>query len=177
MTMCWERNPKKRPTFLEIIDYLSPDFESEEFLKVSFYSKAKSKKVTTRSAKDPTGVTPSNSEQDSKFEEENCDPTNAPELDVSGDIKFFPTVLNLDVINSTKTNQDSDSEDAKVTDRLIIPNGTGHVHKMNLLNSEEKDKSNTSHPTEPSATNSPGSKKDNKTNGSLANNRYNTTVC
>ncbi|XP_074599989.1 insulin receptor-like isoform X2 [Brevipalpus obovatus] len=177
MTMCWERNPKKRPTFLEIIDYLSSDFESEEFLKVSFYAKAKSKQVTSRSTKDSTSVIPPNSDHDNKFDEENCDTANAPELDVSGDIKFFPTVLNLDVLNSTKTNQDSDTEDAKVTDRLIIPNGTSHVHKMNLLNSEEKDKSNSSNPTEPSATNSPGGKKDTKTNGALANNRYNTTVC
>jgi len=177
MTMCWERNPKKRPTFLEILDYLSPDFESEEFLKVSFYTKAKSKQAAPRMIKDSGGASPLNGDQDNKFDEENCDTNTALEMDVGGDIKFFPTVLNLDVLNSAKNNQESDSEDDKVTDKLIIPNGTSHVHKMNLLNSEGNGGSDPNDPTEPTSTNSPDSKRDSKTNGTLVNNRFNTTVC
>ncbi|XP_053210076.1 insulin-like peptide receptor isoform X3 [Panonychus citri] len=43
MKVCWMRNPKTRPTFMELIEILLPDIDSEKFMKVSFYAKAKAK--------------------------------------------------------------------------------------------------------------------------------------
>lgn len=37
MTMCWARNPKARPTFVEIIEMLLPDVEHSKFAAFSFY--------------------------------------------------------------------------------------------------------------------------------------------
>ena len=37
MNLCWARNAKARPTFIEIIDILLPDLDDEYFEQVSFY--------------------------------------------------------------------------------------------------------------------------------------------
>jgi hypothetical protein len=37
MKLCWNRNAKARPTFIEIIDILLPDLDEERFEQVSFY--------------------------------------------------------------------------------------------------------------------------------------------
>ncbi|XP_035205023.1 insulin-like growth factor 1 receptor [Stegodyphus dumicola] len=37
MDLCWDKNPKARPTFIELIDMLLPDINQNKFREVSFY--------------------------------------------------------------------------------------------------------------------------------------------
>lgn len=37
MDLCWDKNPKARPTFIELIDMLLPDINELKFREVSFY--------------------------------------------------------------------------------------------------------------------------------------------
>lgn len=37
MKLCWEKNPKARPTFIELIEFLLPDVITSDFSEKSFY--------------------------------------------------------------------------------------------------------------------------------------------
>ncbi|XP_015788259.2 LOW QUALITY PROTEIN: insulin-like peptide receptor [Tetranychus urticae] len=104
MSACWMRNPKQRPTFFEIIDNLLPLFDSEKFMKVSFYAKAKAKtKLKSRIRQEITCTTPLKSSTACKYNEDDeleCSEheIEIEETDNGEEVKFFPT--NIDTLNS-----------------------------------------------------------------------------
>ena len=82
MNLCWARNPKARPTFVEIIEMLLPDVETTEFHTVSYYHGERSQKRPP--SQEDAESTPLNSA--SKDAEDN-DGDKVP-------VKFFPNPSN-----------------------------------------------------------------------------------
>lgn len=160
MTLCWTKNPRGRPTFLEITDFLLAEMDNpEKFLSVSFYAKAKQENKT-RSHREISCITPlkSDSETLSCFDEEDGD-TNTTKGDHL-DIKYFPTAL--DALNQTiLADNDVPSNDHQLS------NGTNNAQPLKLdENGTLTFKRN----------NSSDEVKDSKiSNGSLPH--YDTTIC
>lgn len=156
MTLCWTRNPRGRPTFLEIIDFLLSELEKpEKLLSVSFYAKSK-KEAKPPATKEISCTTPLKSESEtlSYFDEEDAD--NEVVKNDHPVINFFPTTL--DVLNIVKNEMPSTE--------LQLSNGTNESQIKTSENGTAK----------PKQSNSSDEFRDNKiSNGSLPH--YNTTIC
>lgn len=139
MTMCWHKNPKARPTFIELIEMLLKDV-SLKFRQVSFYY---TQHLTSASEMDEA-ATPNTPLRSSVREEDND----------QNSYRYFPTVTQL-----PEGNHNHDSSDAY---------GTGASNTNFATNASNSNEGSKNLPVNYSD-GSKGSKISNLSNGSVAN--------
>lgn len=90
MDLCWDRNPKARPTFIELIDMLLPDINHAKFREVSFYFTQR-QETCTKENELCDSVTASTPMRTQWMENQNS----RDESDVESEVTFFPPTRNI----------------------------------------------------------------------------------
>ncbi|XP_015912635.1 insulin-like peptide receptor isoform X2 [Parasteatoda tepidariorum] len=101
MELCWDKNPKARPTFLELIDMVLPDVDQGRFKEVSFYSSQRQETSTKESeSESATASTPMRTQW---MEAQNSH----EESDTESEITFFPPTRNTSRLVGRNSQGDS----------------------------------------------------------------------
>ncbi|XP_054160500.1 insulin receptor-like [Oppia nitens] len=178
MSWCWGPTPKRRPNFIEVIEFLLND-TNEGFLKVSYYSKYKSQlkqhKSSSQSIVDDMSMPLKQISNSFNAEENLIDTCDDPT------IHFFPLSREICVTENgdneeddeamTREDYDIDTIDEFSNEQLLKDVSSDQQNNMNNHNSNSKQSSDGSKGSKISSTTS---------NGSIANGhivQYKTTMC
>lgn len=90
MELCWAKNPKARPTFIELIDMLLPDINQKRFREVSFYFTQRQQESSANDTLD--GATASTPMRTQWMDNPNAN--GREDSDAESEIAFFPPTRN-----------------------------------------------------------------------------------
>ncbi|KFM63995.1 Insulin-like receptor, partial [Stegodyphus mimosarum] len=159
MDLCWDKNPKARPTFIELIDMLLPDINQNKFREVSFYFTQRQETCAKENelCDSATASTPMRTQwMDTQNSREDSDD--------ESEIVFFPPTRDISHVNCRGDNYQQ--EDIRVENRAYSVHSNDGSKGMSVTSSDD----------------SKGSKISSASNGSIANGHISilpgrTTMC
>jgi insulin receptor len=188
MTLCWARNPKARPTFVEIIEMLLPDVENTKFVDISWYHTCwhvqRNSAIQEIADEQPSESMPlTMGLDDVTIDAEEASTANAGDDSVpsSDTHNYFPSILSKTETESVVTN-DTNKSDSNSNSEGVVEvrqgNGTARVNGDVTIPVIFVDNEN-SKASMKSSDGSKGSKASTTSNGSVCNGhaKHCTTAC